>query len=169
MSIEPILNKLPHDPTFWVAVSFTIFVVLAVVKGRKALLAMLDNNIAAVKKQLADAEQIKKEAQELYNAAEKKLKAATDLADEILQSSKEDGKKLLTDADEKLQKQMVQKEKYLESRIAQDQEKLKNQLIKEISSESIAAARTTIANELRNDQASNKLLNNAVKKLGGLQ
>ena len=167
--METFLSLLPADPTFWVAVSFAIFVVLAVVKGRGMLMGMLDKNIANVKNQLAEATQIKKEAEEFYRVAEQKLKDAEKMANEILETSRDDAKKLLVDADEKLQKQLAQKEKQLAARLIQDQEKLKDQLVKEIAREAISAARTTMRDELNDDKTNEKILTQSIKKLGGLQ
>ena len=164
-----ILSHLPADATFWVGVSFAIFVILAFVKGRGLLLGMLDKNIAAVKNQLAEAARIKDDAEAFYRAAEKKLKDAEKMADEILQGSRDDAKKILADADEKLQRQLAQKEKQLDNRIAQEQAKLKDLLVKEISQEAIAAARDTIKRELANEKNNDNLLAKSIKKLGGLQ
>ncbi|MDI9313689.1 MAG: hypothetical protein QM529_03300 [Hydrotalea sp.] len=167
--MQSIINQLPTDPTLWVAVSFGIFVILAFVKGRGMLLGMLDKNIADVKNQLAEAARIKKEAEEFYHTAEKKLQDAKKMADEILQGSRDDAKKILADADEKLQKQLAQKEKQLANRLVQDQAKLKDQLVKEIAQEAIASARDSIARELANEKNNDNLLEKSIKKLGGLQ
>ncbi|MGI9460982.1 MAG: hypothetical protein ACR2NY_00185 [Alphaproteobacteria bacterium] len=169
MSLQAFLDTLPQDPTFWVAVSFIIFFILAFVKGRQALINMLDNNIQKVKKELADAEQIKKDAEKFYQDADKKLQDASQLADDILKSNQESVKKLLLDADEKLQKKLLQKEKQLENRINQDRIKLKDQIVKEIANEAIIEAQQTINDELQNDKTHDQLLNQTIKKLGGLQ
>ncbi|MCX8516163.1 MAG: F0F1 ATP synthase subunit B, partial [Alphaproteobacteria bacterium] len=92
--MKDIIDKLPADPAFWVAVSFTIFVLLAVWRGRKAITTMLDNNIANIKKELSQAEQLKKEAMALHEAAIKKLNEAQKLAADIVTSNHQDGERL---------------------------------------------------------------------------
>ena len=64
------------DPTFWVAVGFLILAALAVMFGRKPVLAMLDARVDAVKASLNEAASLREEAQQLLAEYQRKQRDA---------------------------------------------------------------------------------------------
>ena len=62
------------DATFWVAVSFVIFVLLLIYfKIPSKIKSSLDESIFLIKKQIEDAEKLRDEANNILSDSEKKL------------------------------------------------------------------------------------------------
>ena len=101
--VELILSEAAHgaepagalwsSPSWWVALAMTIFfVVLIWKKAPAAIGAMLDGKIAAIAKQLSEAEQLRLDAESLKAEYEAKLKAAADHKASSLKQAQERGK-----------------------------------------------------------------------------
>ena len=85
------------DATFWVAISFLIFVVLLIYfKVPPKIKSLLDENINQIKKQVDESEKLKEEAKNKLALCEKKI-----------DSSKTDIKNMIKDANEKAEKNII--------------------------------------------------------------
>ena len=85
------------DATFWVAISFVIFLLLLVYfKIPLKVKNILDENITKIKNQVEEAEKLKEEAKEKLAIQEKKL-----------DSSKSEIKKMIDDANEAAEKNII--------------------------------------------------------------
>ena len=82
-------NIMAIDATFWVAISFIIFVgVLIYFKIPQKVLEMLDKMISDIKNEIDESEKLRTEAKELLNNAQKKLDTAESVRSEILEQAK---------------------------------------------------------------------------------
>ena len=85
------------DATFWVAISFLIFVLLLVYfKIPTKVKWMLDENIEKIKKQIDESEKLKEEAKNKLAEHEKKIVG-----------SKSEVQKMITDANEQAEKNII--------------------------------------------------------------
>ena len=90
------------DPTFWVAVSFVIFIAaLIYLKIPQKVNIALDHKINETKKELEEAEKLKDEAKNLLSDYESKLSQANEEATAIINLSKKESEKNLINSTEK--------------------------------------------------------------------
>ena len=54
------MSALMHDPTFWTAIAFVIFVVALFKPVKKALLGGLDGRIAQIRSEVEEAQRLRK-------------------------------------------------------------------------------------------------------------
>ena len=142
------------DATFWVAISFLIFVILLVYfKIPSKVINILDENINQIKKQVDVSEKLKEEAKRQLAEYEKRIG-----------DSKSQVNKMIKDANDQAERNMVKSNeifnKLIEIRKRNNEEKikqLKNQAIKDIKNASINIAFESIEKLLINSLDKNKL------------
>ena len=142
------------DATFWVAISFFIFVgLLLYFKIPSKIRNTLDENIKQIKKQVDDSEKLKEEAKNKLAEYEKKIV-----------SSKSDVKKMISDANDQAEKNMIKSNeifhRQLEIRKKNTEEKikqLKSQAIKDVKNASINIAFESIEKLMLNSLDKSKL------------
>ncbi len=77
-----------QDPTFWVLVSFVIFVALVWKPGSKAVAQMLDDRAEKIRSDLEKAAKLREEAQALFAEYQKKQRDALKDAEAIVAAAK---------------------------------------------------------------------------------
>lgn len=108
------------NPTFWVAVSTAIFVLLALKMGvASAVTSALDGRGKLIAAELAEAKRLREEAVALLAEYEAKRKAAEAEADSIVAQAKSDAERLARDAEAKLAEFVTRRTKTAEEKIAQ--------------------------------------------------
>ena len=108
------------NPTFWVAVSTALFILLALKMGAaKAVTSGLDNRGKLIAAELAEAKRLREEAQALLSEYEAKRKAAEAEAESIVAQAKSDAERLAKDAEGKLADFVTRRTKTAEEKIAQ--------------------------------------------------
>lgn len=87
-------ESLVADPRFWIAVAFVIFV--AVLGGRiwKALTGMLDKRADAVRAELAEAQRLRQEAEQMLADATARREAAMSDAQRLLEGARAEAQRL---------------------------------------------------------------------------
>ena len=86
------------DATFWVAISFVIFIgVLVYFKIPQKVSHMLDGMISDIKNEIDESEKLRTEAKTLLDNAQKKLDTASSVSNEILENAKKESDKLIID------------------------------------------------------------------------
>ena len=142
------------DATFWVAISFFIFVgLLLYFKIPSKIRNTLDENIKQIKKQVEESEKLKEEAKNKLAEYEKKIVG-----------SKSDVKKMISDANDQAEKNMIKSNEIfhnqLEIRKKNTEEKikqLKSQAIKDVKNASINIAFESIEKLMLNSLDKSKL------------
>jgi F-type H+-transporting ATPase subunit b len=142
------------DATFWVAISFVIFVGLVLYfKIPEKIKSFLDENINNIKKQIDNAEKLKEEAKLMLSEHEKKIS-----------NSKSEIKTMINDANEMAEKNILKTNKefhtLMESRKKNTEEKIrqmKNQALKDIKNASVKIAIESIGQLLKNSLDKSKL------------
>ncbi|WP_257550103.1 F0F1 ATP synthase subunit B [Sphingopyxis sp. DBS4] len=127
--VELILSEAAHgaepagtlwsSPSWWVALAMTIFfVVLIWKKAPAAIGAMLDGKIAAIAKQLSEAEQLRLDAESLKAEYEAKLARAAKEADELRTRAETEAEALVAKAKADATALIARRKQMAEDRIA---------------------------------------------------
>ena len=125
------------DSTFWVAISFLIFIGgLIYLKVPNKINEMLNKLILDIKNEIDESEKLRAEAQVLLNNAQKKLDTAQLVSNQILEQAKKDSDRLIIELNGKFYKSSEIKKNSAETKIAQ----MKNTALKEIKNASIKIA-----------------------------
>jgi len=111
------LETLAHSTDIWVLFSFIIFgfIILKAVKG--SVIPSLDNKIEAIKSELASAESLHVEAQELLAQYQRKHTNAVNEANDIIENAEKYAAKIRKQAKKELKENLDRRETQLAERI----------------------------------------------------
>jgi F-type H+-transporting ATPase subunit b len=112
-----------HDPTFWVAVAFVIFVAAVGRKIAGAMSGALDKRSEAIGKEIVEAEKLREEAQHLLAEYKRKQRDALNEAEEILNHAKVEAKRLAAQAEQDLEAALKRREQAAMEKISQAEAK----------------------------------------------
>ena len=123
------------DATFWVAISFFVFVGgLIYLKIPQKINESLNNQIDSIRKELDEAEKLKVEAKNLLSDYEKKIDSSKKETKNILDKAKTDSEKNIIEKTKKFHQIIEERKKSTEQKISQMKEnalkKIKNTSIK---------------------------------------
>ena len=125
------------DATFWVAISFIIFIsVLVYLKIPQKINEILNKLILDIKNEIHESEKLRSEAKILMNSAQNKLDTAQTVANVILEQAKKDSDHLVIEMNDKFHKSSEIKKNLAQNKIAQ----MKEAALKEIKDVSIRIA-----------------------------
>ena len=125
------------DATFWVAISFIIFIGgLVYLKIPQKINEVLNKLISDIKSEIDESEKLRSEAKILMDGAQSKLDTAQTVSNEILEQAKIDSDHLVIEMNDKFHKSSEIKKKLAESKINQ----MKEAALKEIKDVSIKIA-----------------------------
>ena len=142
------------DATFWVAISFFIFLgLLLYFKIPKKVKDSLENNINSIKKQIENAEKLKEEAKSILSEQEKKLGNSKKEIKSMIDKANEYSEKNIIEANKEFHNQMENRKKNAEERIRQ----MKEQAIKDIKNASVEIAISSVEHLLKNSLDKSKL------------
>ena len=131
------ISTMAIDATFWVAVSFIIFIGgLVYLKIPQKINEILNKLILDIKNEIDESEKLRTEAKVLLDKAQKKLDTAQSVSNEILKQAKKDSDKLIIELNDKFHKTSEIKKNLAENKISQ----MKENAIKEIKNTSIKIA-----------------------------
>ena len=142
------------DATFWVAVSFILFIGLLVYfKIPKKVNEILNKLITDIKNEIDESEKLRKEAKILLDNSQAKLDGASNETKKIIEQAKKDSEKLVIEMNEKFHKSAEIKKKLAETKILQ----MKDAAIKEIKDTSIRIAVNSVKKIITKSVDKNKL------------
>ena len=142
------------DATFWVAISFFLFIGLLVYfKIPQKINEILNQLISNIKNEIDESEKLRNEAKVLLDNSQNKLDGASEEADKIIDQAKKDSEKLVIEINEKFHKSAEIKKKLAETKIAQ----MKETAIKEIKDTSIKIAVDSVKKIIATSVDKNKL------------
>ena len=125
------------DATFWVAISFVIFIGgLVYLKIPQKINEVLNKLISDIKNEIDESEKLRSEAKILLDNAQNKLDTAQTDGKEILEQAKKDSDHLVIEMNDKFHKSSEIKKNLAENKIAQ----MKDAALKEIKDVSIKIA-----------------------------
>ena len=142
------------DATFWVAISFIIFIgVLIYFKIPQKVKNILDQNILNIKDQITEAEKLKDEAKNILSEHEKKISNSKAEVKDMISKANDDVEKNIIKTNEEFQNSMEIRKRNAEDRVKQ----MKNQAFKDIKNASIKIAMETVEKLLKNSVDKSKL------------
>jgi len=142
------------DATFWVAISFFIFLgVLIYLKVPQKINNSLINQIGEIKKELDEAEKLKIEAKNLLNTYENKIDKSKKETLEIINLAKKNSEKTILEKTEKFYQTIEVKKKNAERKIIQ----MKENALKEIKDISVKVSVRAVKQLIKNSVDKNKL------------
>ena len=125
------------DATFWVAISFLLFVLLLIYyKIPSKIKNILDENITLIKNQIDESEKLKEEAKNKLSENEKKLGNSKSEIQKMIREANELTEKNIIRTNEIFHKQSEIRKKNTEEKIKQ----MKKQAIKDIKNVSVVLA-----------------------------
>ena len=114
------MSGLFEDPTFWVAVGTTLFVLLAIrMKVPSMVTKVLDDRGLAIKAELDEAKRLREEAEVLLADYRKKTANAAQEAQAIIDNAKASAERMAAEAKVQLQQQIERRAEMAKQKIAQ--------------------------------------------------
>ena len=142
------------DATFWVAVSFFIFIGgLIYLKVPHKINNSLAEKINEIKKELNDSEKLKSEAKTLLSEYEKKIEKSKQETQEIINSAKKKAEQNILDKTEKFHQLLEDRKKNIEQKISQ----MKENALKEIKIATIKISIDVVENLIQNSIDKSKI------------
>ena len=125
------------DATFWVAISFLIFILLLIYfKIPSKVKNVLDENIIQIKNQIEESEKLKEEAKHKLADYENRIVSSKSEIQNMIREANEQAEKNIIRSNEIFHKQVEIRKKNTEEKIKQ----LKNQAIKDVKNAAIYIA-----------------------------
>tara|TARA_B110000444_G_C18304801_1_gene351244 strand:+ start:32 stop:529 length:498 start_codon:yes stop_codon:yes gene_type:complete len=142
------------DATFWVAISFFIFLgVLVYFKIPQKIKGLLEENILSIKNQLNEAEKLKEEAKDILSEHEKKISNSKAEVKLMINKANESSEKNILRINEDFHNLMENRKRNTEERIRQ----MKNQALKDIKNTSVKIAIESVEKLLKTSMDKSKL------------
>ena len=142
------------DATFWVAVSFFIFIgVLVYFKIPGKIITVLNESINTIKDEVDGAEKLKDESKNILSEYEKKISNAKVEVKVMLDAATDSSEKYVLATNEEFHIQMENRKKNIEERIKQ----MKNQALNDIKNASVKITINSVESLLKNSLDKNKL------------
>ena len=142
------------DATFWVAISFLIFLVgLIYLKVPQKINNSLSENINKIKKELEEAEKLKEEAKSLLSNYENKIDKSVKETKSIIAEAKKESEKTILEKTEKFHKAIEEKNKNTEQKINQ----MKENALKDIKNISVKISIETVKSLIKNSIDNKKI------------
>ena len=142
------------DATFWVAISFLLFIGLLVYfKIPQKVNEILNQLILNIKKEIDESEKLRNEAKTLLDNSQSKLNSGSEETKKIVEQAKKDSENLVIEINEKFHKSAEIKKKLAETKITQ----MKEAAIKEIKDTSIKIAVSSVKKIISTSVDKNKL------------
>ena len=153
-----------EEPTFWVLISFLIFIGLI---GKKLWLAMgsaLDARAEGIKAELDEAEKLREEAQDLLAQYQRKQRDAVKEADEIIERARTEAENYAARAKENLDTALARREQLAIDPISHAEKTATDDVRRMAAEVAIEATRTLLSDEMKGERA-DKLIDGAIQDL----
>ena len=136
------------DATFWVAISFLIFIALLIYKKVPGLInKVLDDKISEIKKKVEESEKLKNDSEKLLSTYQAKLNDSKKECDLILQNAKRISDKDSKEFTEKFKNNLKSRERSVEEKITN----LKNEALKEIELKAAMLSTDAVREIMKNE------------------
>jgi F-type H+-transporting ATPase subunit b len=142
------------DATFWVMISFFLFVGLLIyLQIPQKIKTMLEENISNIKGQIDEADKLKEDAKNILTEHEKKINNSKAEVKFMINQANEEAEKNIIKTNQTFHNLMENRKKNAEERIKQ----LKNQALKDIKNTSVKIAMGSVEKLLKNSLDKSKL------------
>ena len=142
------------DATFWVAISFFIFLgILFYFKIPQKIKEALESNISNIKNQINEAEKLKEEAKNILSEHEKKISNSKAEVKLMIIKANEESEKNIIKINQEFHNMMESRKRNADERIKQ----MKNDAFKDIKNTSVKIAIESVKKLLKNSLDKSKL------------
>ena len=142
------------DATFWVTVSFFIFIgILFYLKVPQKIKETLELNIANISNQISEAEKLKEDAKNILIEHEKRISNSKNEVKEMIKKANEEAEKNVIKTNKEFHNLMDNRKKSAEERIKQ----LRNQALKDIKNASVKISIESVEKLIKNSLDKSKL------------
>ena len=142
------------DATFWVMVSFFLFIGLLIYfQIPQKIKSSLDENIGGIKNQIDEADKLKEDAKNILTEHEKKISNSKAEVGLLISKANDEAEKNVIKTNQNFHNLMDNRKKNAEERIKQ----LKNQALKDIKNTSVKIAIDSVEKLLKNSLDKSKL------------
>ena len=142
------------DATFWVTISFLIFLgILFYFKVPQKVKSALNKNIDDIKNQISEAEKLKEDAKNILIEHEKRISNSKNQVKEMINEANEQAEKNVIQTNKDFHNLMENRKKNAEERIKQ----IKNKAFKDIKNASVKIAIESVEKLIKNSLDKSKL------------
>jgi len=152
------------DPTFWVAVSFVLFVVLVARMVWQKATTALDARADEIRRRLEEAQSLREEAQAAKANYQRLQRDALKEAEAILAHAREEAKRMREEAAVKTQAALARREQLAIEKIAAAEAKALQDVREQMVDLAMAATRQLIVSNI-DDKARSRLFTDAVAEI----
>ena len=138
------MELLFQDPSFWVAVAFAIFVILAWRPLGKFLATSLDDRSEKIAQELRQAVELREEAQSLLAEYQRKQRENMDEAKRIVEQTKADAQAMAEKAEQELRDTLEKRKALAMEKISQAEIAAVRMVQQNVVDIAVAASRTMI-------------------------
>ena len=154
-----------HEPEFWVAVSFFIFIGVLLYFGvHKKVASALDVRALRISKELEEVRRLREEAEKLLADYRRKLSDVLTEVDDIIALARKQAEILAVETHQALKEHVERRIKLAEGKIARAETEAVRELRNDVVDVAIAAAQNLIGAKLTPDRAT-KLVSESTKAL----
>jgi len=159
------MDAVLHDPTFWVAISFVIFVAAAYRPLRRVMVGALDGRAEKIREQIDEAARLRDEAQAMLAKYKRKQRDAAKEAVELMENAKTEAKRLRDQAETDLAALLKRREQQAMERIAQAEAQAVAEIRGMAVDLAVAATRRILSEKVTGDRAS-ALIDESIEAVG---
>ena len=153
------------DATFWVGAAFVLFIgILVYLKVPGMLTGALDERAKKISNDLAQARELREEAQVLLATYQRKQRDALKEAEEIIAHAKEETMREAEQAEKKLEEAVARRQQAALNKIALAEAQAEYEVRDTAIEIAIAAATAVVAQQVRGDRA-DALVDTAIQEL----
>ncbi len=154
------------DSSFWVAVSFVLFILALIYFGVPGRVTQaLDARAAQIAQELDEARKLREEAQALLANYQRKQRDAEQEAEEIVTQAKAEAERLATETRQNLAAQLERRTKQAEDKIAQAEAQALRE-VKDTAAEVAASAARRIISDRIDQGRDAQLIDQDIRSLG---
>lgn len=152
------------DESFWIAVSFVVFLYFAYKPIKKAIINSLDARINEIKENLAQSERIKAEAKELLEEVQKELNNFEEYRKQVMHNAKISTEKLIETKTKEMDLVLARKEDSSKMLIENERAKASESLKDEFTDNVIKIVRGYMVKSKNNSVSDEEIINKFIKK-----
>jgi len=143
-----------HEPEFWVAVAFVLFIGVLVYAGaHKKVIEVLDQRSARIKAELDEARRLRDEAGKLLAEYQRKQREAEREAEAIIAEAKAEAERVAAEARVKTEDFIARRTKLAETKIGQAEAQAVADVRAAAADAAVAAAETILRNTAKDKVA----------------
>ncbi len=152
-----------HDPTFWVAVAFLLFIGALFKPVKKILLSGLDKRSEQIREELDQALRLKEEAQELLSSYQRQQQEVEKEAQAIIKEAESEAKLIAQKAEKDLEENLNKRIDMAMQKISAYEASVLQEIREKALDATTAAVTEAIKKQVSSDKA-NALIESSIKQ-----